>query len=88
MSELNDIFEQPEANELKTVLLEAIEEGDNPETIMASMMLTTSLFKKGITIQQFEDNYELYEKLCIDSNYSVDIRNIDYIFYELKKVTR
>lgn len=58
---------------------------DDYDTTMKLMTLTTLLLARGITEQQFEDKYELYEKLCVDSDYSLNEQNINHIYRELRK---
>lgn len=79
---------QLEAENLKTTMIDAAEAGDDPAIIMASMTLATLLFNKGITIEQFEDNYDLYEHLCLESNYDISDKNVDYIYQQLNKVKK
>lgn len=73
------------AQDLKDIAKDAVIDGDDPATIMKLMLLTSMLVDKGITEQQFEDKYELYERLCLASDYSISPKNVDHIYRELMK---
>jgi hypothetical protein len=76
---------QSESDNLRTLLKSAVDDGDDPQILIASMILTNLLYDKGITEQQFEGNYELYERLCLESNYAVNDQNVNRIYQELTK---
>lgn len=72
--------------EIKSNLTAALKDNaDDYDATIKFMTLTTLLLARGITEQQFEDKYDLYEKLCIDSDYSVNEQNVNLIYRELTK---